>query len=145
MICVARDGETSENEGISLRAAPLVTALLLCTLNSCGSDKLTRPPQTLEGTWDLIGFSDHGVSGVTTGSATFLHDGTFVILGTVTFPGETTDSLNVSGTYHVVGATVTLTTPEGTGTWSIAFSGDQVVLTSAGGNPPTTMTLQRLR
>jgi hypothetical protein len=128
-----------------LRSTLLIAALLLCTLNCCGSDKPTRPLQTLEDTWDLIGFSDHGVSGVTTGSATFLHDGTFVILGTVTFPGEPTDSLNASGTYQVLGATVTLTTAEGTGTWSIAFSVNQAVLTYAGSNPPTTMTLRRRR
>lgn len=128
---------------IFMRTTLLITALLLCIFNSCGSDKPTRPHQTLEGTWDLIGFSDHGVSGVTTGSATFLPDGTFGILGTVTYPGETTDSLNTAGTYHVVGAAVTLTTTEGTGTWSLAFSEDQVVLTSADGDPPSTMTLRR--
>jgi hypothetical protein len=68
----------------------------------------------MAGAWDLIGYSDHGVSGVTTGSATFLHDGTFFILGTVTYPGEPTDSLDISGTYQVIAATLTLTTPDGT-------------------------------
>jgi len=99
----------------------------------------------MAGAWDLIGYSDHGVSGVTTGSATFLHDGTFFILGTVTYPGEPTDSLDISGTYQVIGATLTLTTPAGTGTWSIAFSGDQVVLTLVGSDPPTRMILRKQR
>ena len=99
----------------------------------------------MAGAWDLIGYSDHGVSGVTTGSATFLHDGTFFILGTVTYPGEPTDSLDISGTYQVIAATLTLTTPDGTGTWSIAFSGDQVVLTLVGSDPPTRMILREQR
>jgi hypothetical protein len=126
-----------------MRSALLVAALLLCTLNSCGSDKATRPSQTPEGTWDLISYSDQGVTGVTAGSATFRHDGTFVIFGTVTYPGEPTDSLAVSGTYQVVAMIVTLTTPDGTGAWSMVFSGDRVVLTLIGSSPPTTMTLRR--
>ena len=128
-----------------MRSALMIAALLLCALNSCGSDRSTRPSHTMAGAWDLIGYSDHGVSGVTTGSATFLHDGTFFILGTVTYPGEPTDSLDISGTYQVIGATLTLTTPAGTGTWSIAFSGDQVVLTLVGSDPPTRMILRKQR
>jgi hypothetical protein len=123
----------------------LIAGLLLCTLNSCGSDKPTRPPQTLEGTWDLIGYCDHGVSGTATGHATFLHDGTFFILGTVTYPGEPTDSLDISGTYQVLGAILMLTTSDRAGTWSIAFSRDQVVLALIGSDASTTITLRRPR
>lgn len=55
-----------ENRGIRMRSTLLIAGLLLCTLNSCGSDKPTPSPQTPEGTWDLIGYCDHGVSGTTT-------------------------------------------------------------------------------
>jgi len=86
---------------------------------------------------------DHGVSGATTGSGTFRDDGTFIILGTVTYPGEPADSLAVSGTYQVVATIVTLTTPDGTGAWSMAFSGDRVVLALVGADPPTSITLKK--
>jgi len=93
------------------------------------------------GTWSLIGYTDHGISGVTTGTATFLDDGTFSVVGTVTYPGEPADPLDVSGTYEVQGKIVILTTPEGTGTWTLAFSGSEVVLSLVGSSPPTTITL----
>jgi hypothetical protein len=110
---------------------------------SCDSEDSASPSRTLEGTWDLVGYIDHGVSGATTGTGTFRHDSTFVILGTVTYPGEPVDSLDVSGTYQVVAMTVTLTTPEGTGAWSMVFSGDRVVLTLVGADPPTRIRLKR--
>jgi len=124
-----------------MRRALLVTAFLLCTLNSCERDKPTQPLRSLEGTWNLIGYTDHGTSGVTTGTATFLEDGTFAIIGTVTYPGEPLDSLNVSGTYEVQGTIVILTTQEGTGAWSLSFSSNQVVLNLVGSSPPTTIAL----
>jgi hypothetical protein len=127
----------------AMRSAVLASVFMLLIPVSCDKEDSTRPSPGLEGTWDLIGFADHGVLGVTTGSSTFRDDGTFVILGTLTYPGEPVDSLNVSGTYQVVAATATLTTRDGTGAWSLVFSGDRCVLTRIGSAPPTTITLKR--
>lgn len=126
-----------------VRSTALASAFMLLFLVSCDKEDATRPAPKLEGTWDLIGYVDHGVSGVTTGSCTFRDDGTFVILGTVTYPGELVDSLDTAGTYQVVDTTVTLTTPDGTGAWSFVFSGDQCALALVGSTPSTTMTLKR--
>ena len=128
-----------------MRSTLLVTAVLLFALSSCGTDDSTQPSQELEGVWSLIGYSDHGVSGVTTGSVTFGADGTFVISGTVTYAGEPTDALEVSGAYEFTGKTVVLTVSDESATWSVAFSGDRAVLTFVGSVPPTTMTLERQR
>ena len=118
-----------------------ILALMLC-LSSCGSDS-TAPPPGLEGSWNLIGYSDHGVSGATTGTAQFETDGTFSIEGTVTYPGEPTDPVAASGTYNVEGNDVVWTVQSETSTWSMAFTGDRLVLSLAGSAPPTTITLQR--
>jgi hypothetical protein len=126
-----------------MRSVFLIGVLMVLVWASCGSDSSTGPYRTLEGTWDLVGYSDHGVVGVTTGSSTFRDDGTFVILGTVTYPGEPVDSLDVSGTYQVAAGAAKLTTVDGTSTWSLVFSGDQVLLTLIGSEPPTRMTLKR--
>jgi len=121
----------------------LIGAFALLVLTSCGDNGTTAIPRTLEGLWDLVGYSDHGVSGVTTGVCSFLENGTFSILGTVTFPGESTDTLEVYGTYEVDANIVTLTTTQGSGDWSMAFSGDKVVLTRLGVDPATSMTLKK--
>jgi len=126
-----------------VRTLLLIGALALLVLTSCGGDGSILIPRTLEGTWDLVGYSDHGVSGVTTGTCSFLDNGTFSIVGTVAFPGEPTDTLEMYGTYEVDANIVTLTTTERSGDWSMAFSGDKVVLTLLGADPATTMTLKR--
>jgi len=126
-----------------LRSTILIVAVSMFILCSCGDDDSTGPVQSLEGTWNLIGYSDHGVSGVTTGTVTFGSDGHFVVDGTVTYPGEPTDALDVTGAYEVHGSTVSLVTSDGTGTWSVAFSGDRAVLSLVGSDPPTTMTLEK--
>lgn len=124
-----------------MRSILSISVFVLLFLIACDKEDSTRPYPELEGTWDLIGYIDHGVSGVTTGSVIFQDDGTFIIRGTVTYPGEPMDSLDVSGTYQVVAKTLTLTTPDGTGTWSMVYSGDQLVL--IGSDPSTRMTLKR--
>ena len=127
-----------------MRSTPflLISAFVLLFSLSCDGEDSTRPSPELDGTWDLIHYIDHGVSGVTTGSITFRDDGTFIILGTVTYPGEPVDSLDVSGTYLAVAGTVMLTTPDGTGAWSMDFSGDLVVFARIT-DPLTTMTLKK--
>ena len=59
------------------------TGILLLFV-SCNGETSTHPSPKLEGVWDIMGYTDHGVSGATTGSCTFRDDGTYVILGTVT-------------------------------------------------------------
>jgi len=125
------------------RSVLLMGACLLVFLVSCGDEDSTSPSPTLQGTWDLIGYVDHGISGATTGTATFRNIGTYAILGTVTYPGEPEDSLKVSGTYQVVGHIATLTTPDDHGSWTLRFAGDRVVLSLIGAEPSTTMTLKR--
>ena len=129
-------------KAIKQSALTIGTGILLLFV-SCDGEKSTHPAPTLEGAWDIAGYADHGVSGATTGSCIFRDDGTYAILGTVTYPGEPVDSLDVSGTYQVVATLLTMTTPDGGVSWSLAFSGDRVVLTLIGVEPPTTMTLKR--
>ncbi len=126
-----------------MRSALLTGVLGLLILSSCGDHGTTVIPRTLGGSWDLVGYSDHGVSGATTGIASFENNSTFSILGTVTYPGEPTDTLEVYGTYEVNENIVTLTTTEGSGDWAMAFSGDRVVLTLLGSDPATSMTLKK--
>ncbi|MBN1504752.1 MAG: hypothetical protein JW952_06815 [Candidatus Eisenbacteria bacterium] len=121
----------------------LIGALALLVFVSCGDDETTSWPRTLEGTWDLVGYSDHGVSGVTTGTASFLDNGTFSVVGTVTYPSEPADTVGMYGTYEVNDNIVTLTTTEGSGDWALSFSTDQVVLTRLGVDPATVITLKR--
>ena len=118
------------------------TFALVC-LASCNGEDSTAPKPTIVGTWDLVGYADHGVAGATTGSGTFRNDGTYAMLGTVTYPGEPTDSLSISGTYQVVASNLTLQTEESTGSWNMVFSGNRLILTLRGSSPPTSMTLRK--
>lgn len=131
------------NRGSAVRHTGIWLVFLLVSLVSCGDDRSTWPLRTLEGTWNLVGYSDHGVSGATTGEAVFRDDGTFAIDGTVTFPGEPVDTLQVSGSYVVTENIATLTTQDGSGDWSIVYSFSGAVLTLVGSDPPTSMTLKR--
>ena len=126
-----------------MRVALLIGLFGVLLLISIGCDDSDEPSPSLRGGWDLISYADHGITGVTTGSAIFRDDGTFTILGTVTYPGEPVDSLDVSGTYLVIVNVVRLMTSDGTGSWSMAFSGDRVVLSLIGSAPPTKITLER--
>jgi hypothetical protein len=130
-----------------VKSSAVLIVVLMLALSACGSDDPVRPSQTqdhtLVGTWDLIGYSDHGVAGETTGSAIFGSDGTFVIDGTVTYPGETTDAIYASGTYQVMGSTLVLNVLDGTSSWDIEYFGDLAILIHVGSVPATTMTLKR--
>ena len=63
--------------------------------------------------------------------------------GTITFPGESVDTFAVAGTWLQTGATVTLTTPDGSDDWLVAAQGSTVSLTLQGTDPPTRITLAR--
>lgn len=124
---------------MTLRAVAFVTALASA---ACGHDG-TGPTIPLVGTWDLVGFTDGGVAAVTTGTWTFAADSSFTVAGTVTFPGEPTDSLVVSGSYREYGGRVELTIGAQTAAWTLTGRGAQIVLTQVEPPPANTITLRR--
>lgn len=109
---------------------------------ACGDDS-TAPSPSLIGRWDLIGFSDMGISAVTTGTGEFRADGTFDFNGTITFPGEPTESLVIAGSYVQSGTAVVLTIGDQTGDWTLTSSGNEVTLTENEPPPANTITLRR--
>ena len=123
---------------VTLRAIAVV-ALLVAT---CGKDG-TTPSTSLVGTWDLIGFTDRGVAAVTTGTWVFRSDHTCSVNGTITFPGEPTDSLVADGAFVQSGNSVTLTIAAQTGDWTLTTSGNEITLTENGPPPANTITLRR--
>jgi hypothetical protein len=108
----------------------------------CGSDP-TGPSASLVGTWEVLGFTDMGVAATTTGTAEFRADGTFVVSGTIAFPGEPAESLMIDGSYNQNGSTVSLTTDSETSNWTIAVSGNNVTLTEVEPPPANTIMLRR--
>ena len=125
-----------------LRALAFIAAVVSA---ACGTDG-TGPTIPLVGTWDLVGFTDGGVAAVTTGTWTFAADSSFTVTGTVTFPGEPTDSLVISGSYSQHGGRVQLTIGAETATWTLTGGGAQVVLTQVEpppAPPANTITLRR--
>ena len=118
----------------------LAVALVFVATAAVGSATLDH---SLIGSWDLIGFSDGGVDAVTTGSAIFGEDGTFTIAGTITFPGEPTDNVSVTGTYEQTGDSVVLIIGQSPSTWALLFSDSDVVLTEVEPPPANTLTLRR--
>lgn len=119
---------------------PLAGAVVWA-LSACGA---TGVAPSLEGAWLLTGYADHGVAGATTGSMEFRTDGTFRTLGTVTYPGEPLDSLDVTGTYELDGnAAVTLVVGTDTSNWSITWGDDTATLTLQEPPPRSAITLAR--
>jgi len=119
-----------------------LTWVLALALAACNNDQ-TAPSVSLVGVWDFVGFTDGGVAAVTTGTWTFAIDSSVIVDGTVTFPGEPTDSLDVAGTYLQNGNTVQLIIGTGSGDWTITSNGDQIVLTEIEPAPANTVTLRR--
>ena len=103
----------------------------------------TGPPISLVGTWDFIGFSDAGIEAATTGTWTFEAASAFHVRGTITFPGEPTDSLVATGSYSQQGNQVEMTIGPDTGRWTITGNGTVVVLTEIEPAPANTITLRR--
>ena len=115
--------------------------ILVLALAGCSNG--TSPSVSLVGVWDFVGFTDAGAAAVTTGTWSFATDSSVAVRGTVTFPSEPTDSLEVTGTYVQYGTTVHLIIGTGSGDWSITVDGDQVVLTEMEPPPANTVTLRR--
>lgn len=115
------------------------TVVLLAA--ACGDD-VAGPSTSLVGTWDLIGFSDEGVTAVTTGTVVFRTDHTVSFDGTVTFPGEPTDPLVLDGSYSQSGTSVNLTIDGEASSWLIAVAGEEVTLTADEPAPANTITLR---
>lgn len=95
------------------------------------------------GVWDFIGFTDAGVTAVTTGTWTFAPDGSLAVDGTVTFPGEAPDTLVVTGAYVQQGRSVELIIGGEHGTWTLTGNSQLIVLTEIEPPPANTVTLRR--
>lgn len=119
-----------------------VAALVAVLATACGKDT-TAPGTPVVGTWHLVGFSDMGVAAVTTGTWVFRADRTFSVNGTITFPGEPTDSLLMNGTYVQNGNSVALTVATQTSSWTVTASGTEITLTENEPPPANTITLRR--
>lgn len=117
-------------------------AIALAFVTACGKDP-TAPGTSLVGTWDLVGFSDAGVAAATTGTWVFRSDNTHSVNGTITFPGEPTETLVVDGTYAQNGTSVMLTMSGQTGSWTLVASGSNVTLTENEPPPANTIGLRR--
>ncbi len=124
------------------RRAILVLAGL-ALFGGCGTNDPGEPGATLQGAWSLMSYADHGVTASTTGTASFETNGSFTILGEITFPGEPVDSLQVSGTWSMRGDRATLVTSEGSGEWAVSFSGTEATLSLVGPSPTNSMHLHR--
>jgi len=114
---------------------------LLAGSGACGDG--SGPSHSLIGNWQLASYNDHGVLGVTTGTMVFQSDGSFEVRGTVTYPGEPTDSLNVVGTWTLALSQVTLTTGGESADWSMVWQGEELTLTLEGPLPTNVIVLRR--
>lgn len=122
------------------KAAALI-ALLAFTCAGCSDG--SGPQVSLAGNWDFIGFTDAGIEATTTGTWTFEANGSFNVRGTVTFPGEPTDSVVSSGTYSQDGQQLELMIGVDTARWTIAGANELIVLTEVEPAPANTITLRR--
>lgn len=117
-------------------------ALAVLALSACENQDHSTP--SLVDTWSLLSFTDHGVRGVTTGTATFRPDSTFEIVAAVTFPEEPTDSFDITGTYVLQHSTVFLAAGGQSGAWSLLWTGRRYLLTLQGPLPTNQLELAPL-
>ncbi len=116
----------------------MLAAVIIAALSAVDGCDSTKPSPSLVGTWDLVSVTDSGTVGAGSGTIAFDLGGTFAVVGTVTYPGEPTDSLVVSGTWSQSGNTLTWTIGARVSTFQLAFSGAEVTIT-------TGFTVTRLR
>jgi hypothetical protein len=121
---------------------PLRLVLAASFILACSDSGAPTP--SLVDSWALVSFTDHGTVGATTGTVEFRPDGSFEVVGTVTYPGEPTDSLHVSGVYAVHGPTISLTVGGTTDDWDLFWTGQQFILTLRGPAPTNRMILAPL-
>jgi hypothetical protein len=126
-----------------MRHVPGIAVVSLGVLTALACSSTTAPSSSLVGSWELIGYSDGTVAESTTGTAVFRPDGSFTITGSITYPGEPTEPIDVAGTYSQQGSVVRLTTGAGDGMWQVAFAGADVTLTLQGQSPATFIRLRR--
>jgi len=120
-----------------------VALCMSMTALGCGGDDGPEQAPSMVGDWDFIGFSDAGVEATTTGTVVFRADRSMSFDGTVTYPGENTEELAVEGTYEQTGSSLVLTVEGESSTWTMAPSGDEVLLTQVEAAPANTIRLRR--
>ncbi len=126
--------------------AAVLAALILA---ACGGSTGPVRQVSLPGIWNLVGYSDHGVAAEEiSGTMTFDSSGRFVTAGTVRYPDEPEDVLDASGTYvhDAVAGRLSLTTVDGTTSWTEEMTGDTLILTlvqDPGAPPPSVLRLLR--
>jgi len=105
----------------------MAAALGMGVLGAC-SESNTIGDQLL-GTWNLAAYAAGSQTAVTTGTWTFFEDATFLALGSITYEGEPTDSLDVEGEWQEQGpASITLTVAGETTLWNVTIAPDTAVL-----------------
>lgn len=122
---------------------PQLTLALALLAGSAACGDGAGPSRWLIGTWELASYSDHRVLGVTTGTMVFQSDGSFEVRGTVTYPGEPTDSLTAAGTWELALGQVTLTTGGDSAVWGMAWLGEELTLALQGPLPTNVIVLRR--
>lgn len=120
----------------------LLGSMLLAGGLACSDS--TGPAPSLIDTWALLRYVDHGITGVTSGTMAFRPDSTFEISASVTYPGEPTDSFDVSGTYRRGNGVVFLATASDSGTWDVQWTGSRYLLTLRGPLPTNQLVLGAL-
>lgn len=120
----------------------VAAALGMGVLGAC-SESSTIGDQLL-GTWNLAGYADAGQPAVTTGTWTFFDDATFRVLGTVTYEGEPTDSLDIAGEWQERGpSSITMTVAGEPTIWNVTIAPDTAVLELPGPEGAVRVTLAK--
>jgi hypothetical protein len=114
----------------ALRTAPLA---LLAALALASCDEGESAVQSLEGTWNVVGYAESGIEAVASGTALFGADRTVSLVYDVTFPGQGTVSVFSSGTWTQSGSTVSMVLDGAASSWTVSFSGNFAVLEQVGG------------
>lgn len=125
------------------RGSRLLAAISLVVAAGCGDDNGVGPAADLTGTWDLIGYSDHGVAATASGTVVFGEDGVFSVVGSLTYPGEAPELLDVSGTWSPTPTGVLLYTSTGSDEWTVETAGLLATLTRIEPEPQDVMQLYR--